>query len=73
MPQEAKLLDPEAFAKLVDRSVETVWKWCREEKIEAHNIGGEGGQARYRIPVSELDKFTITADDLEDELEDDDS
>ena len=52
---ENEMLTPEEVAQYLKVTVETVWRWCRTEKLPAVKIG-----KYWRIPRNELDEFIKT-------------
>ena len=46
------------FAKLVDRSIETVRSWCIHQRINAEKCdAGHGNSRTWKIPATELSRY----------------
>lgn len=48
----------EEFAKSIRRSVHTVRRWCREQRVHAEKTAcGRGGVGEWRVSVAELQRY----------------
>ena len=54
MPND-EMLTPQEVADYLKVSVETVWRWCRNDRLPAIKIG-----KYWRIPHDELETFIKT-------------
>ena len=52
---ENEMLTPQEVADYLKVSVETVWRWCRNDTLPAVKIG-----TYWRIPRDELETFIAT-------------
>lgn len=60
-----KTYTPRAAAKIFGVAVDTVRDWIRDGKLNAHNVGGSGRQKRYVIPPTEIERYTVEADEID--------